>query len=172
MITRCHRLHGKDRNTRDIVARFENPHDKRRILKSAHKLKHRAEPVYINEQFPREIEQKRKILRPLLKEAKKRSHKATLVQDKLIVNGRPYHVDTLMYLPFDTSTLNTKLTQDHVLFGGRLSPFSNFFKMGHTFTLVTSLTHAANSITSELKPYSQEIRKRLVTSRCLLILFR
>ena len=143
VITRCHRLHGKNRNIRDIVARFENPHDKRRILKSAHKLKDRAEPVYINEQFPREIEQKRKILRPLLKEAKKRSHKATLVQDKLIVNGRPYHVDTLMYLPFDISTLSTKLTQDHVLFGGRLSPFSNFFKMGHTFT-VADITYTCS----------------------------
>ncbi len=55
--------------------------------------------------------------------------RATLVRDRLIINGRPYTVDDLEILPInsaDVEALSTITKDDYVFFYGRTSPFSNF----------------------------------------------
>lgn len=73
---------------RPIVARFLRYQDKEEIRKSAYKLK--GSKIGISEQFPKEIEEKRKLLYPILKECKKAGKKARLVRDQLYIEGQRY----------------------------------------------------------------------------------
>ena len=108
-INRCHRIssRGTNKTVRDIIVRFTNLGDKQRILRSSHHLKGRDSPIYINEQFPREIELRRRVLRPVMQKAKALHKKCSLIQDKLILGGKAYYVDTLRYVPFDITDLST-----------------------------------------------------------------
>ena len=47
----------------------------------------------IHEQFPKSVEDKRKKLYPVLKEAKRNGKNAVLVRDKLFINGSQYHAE-------------------------------------------------------------------------------
>jgi hypothetical protein len=66
-----------------IVARFLYHSDLRFVLKNANKL--RGKPFGIREQFPFEIEQRRRILYPIMKDAKRSNQQVTLVRD-LVLN--------------------------------------------------------------------------------------
>ncbi|CAG2185030.1 unnamed protein product [Mytilus edulis] len=74
--------------TRPIVARFLFRKDLEMVLSSAYHL--RGKPFGIKEQFPFEIEQARKKLYPILKKAKQDGKMASLVRDKLFINGKLY----------------------------------------------------------------------------------
>ena len=91
-MVRCHRLRSKrDRpGPRDVIARFTTLTSKREILYAARKLRGRKTPLFINEQFTYEVDQQRRILRPILKLAKNQNVKASLVQNKLIMRGRSF----------------------------------------------------------------------------------
>ncbi|XP_020903896.2 protein unc-13 homolog C [Exaiptasia diaphana] len=86
-IERSHRM-GKRREEkpRPIVAKFLRWQDKERVRKSAYKLK--GTKIGIAEQFPMEIEEKRKELYPILKLAKKEGKKAKIVRDQLFIDGQ------------------------------------------------------------------------------------
>ena len=64
-----------------IVARFLYHSDLRFVLKNANKL--RGKPFGIREQFPFEIEQRRRILYPIMKDAKRTNQQVTLVGDSI-----------------------------------------------------------------------------------------
>ena len=136
-INSCHRMpsFGRKKTTRDVIARFDNTSTKLRVLKAGYKLKNRDIPIYISHQFPKEIVEKRNILRPIMKKAKELKMKCTLVEDKLIIEGKAYYVDTLQTLPFDIADISTKMTDQYVFYAGKLSPYSNFYTMGHPFKL-------------------------------------
>jgi len=70
-----------------------------------------------------------------VKLCKKLKKKCSLVQDKIIIEGKSYSVNNLDDLPFDISGIGTKLTERYVLFCGRLSPYSNFFTKPNLFTV-------------------------------------
>ena len=38
-------------------------------------------------------------------------------------------------MPFDITDLSTRITDDHVLYGGKLSLYSNFYTMGYYFII-------------------------------------
>ena len=81
-----HRFGKKGRNgIRPILAKFISTKEKELILRNKHKLK--GTNIKIMEQFPREIEQKRKTLYPIAKRAKKEKRKVLLVRDKLFIDG-------------------------------------------------------------------------------------
>ena len=131
IISRCHRLDNRRKQNdkpRDIIARFMHYSDRQNVLHSAKHLKGKNPPIYINEQFPAEIEKRRNILRPIIKLAKSKNMRAVLSRDKLIIDGKPYTVDSIDSLPLDTQDIATVTTDDHTFFNGRLSPFSNFYK--------------------------------------------
>lgn len=73
---------------RPIVARFIHYKDLRLVLERAPYL--RDTPYGISEQFPKIVEEKRKVLYPVLKQAKRNGKNASLVRDKLFINGKLY----------------------------------------------------------------------------------
>ena len=93
------------------------------------------QPIYINDQFPTEVNSQRDTLRPIMQLGKRLGRKCSLVQDKLMVNGKSFTFDNLDKIPFDISHLGTERTDTHILFGGRLSRFSNFFTRKKMLTL-------------------------------------
>ena len=76
---------------RPIVARFLYHKDLRMVLDQATWLKNT--PFGIHQQFPKPIEDKRRKLYPVLKDAKRQGKHAVLVRDKLFINGSQYFVD-------------------------------------------------------------------------------
>jgi hypothetical protein len=90
-IERAHRI-GRPRRghekPRTIVVKFRNLEDKKRVLKNGNKLK--GTNIFVNEQFPRSVEEKRKKLRPILKQAKTKGKNAWMVRDKLYIDGQLY----------------------------------------------------------------------------------
>jgi ribA/ribD-fused uncharacterized protein len=130
-ISRCHRLDKRHRphdRSRDIIVKFTQYSDRQKVLYSGKHLKGKNPPVYINEQFPAEIEKRRNILRPIVKLAKSKNMRAVLSRDKLVIDGKAYTVDTLDAIPLNIKDTATITTDHHVFFNGRLSPFSNFYK--------------------------------------------
>lgn len=82
-----HRVHRMGRNTqgrpRPIVAKFVL-HTEREKVRKAASTTLRGKPFGINEQFPKEINDRRKLL---YKQAKRQGKKAVMVADRLYVNG-------------------------------------------------------------------------------------
>ena len=109
------------------MANFADHADVQSILSNARRLKGREHPLYIYQQFPKEIVARRRILQPILHAAKGAKIKATLVDDRLYLDGSLYTVDNIADIPFDTSKLNESRNETTVAFLGRLSPLSNFF---------------------------------------------
>ena len=139
-ILECHRLpkpryfKGTDNSRpRNVVAKFANKHHVYRILKHASRiLKHASNlkgedpPIFINQQYPSEIANRRRTLLPVYRMAKAHKMKAFLNQDKLTIRGSIYTVDNISDAPLDTSSLAQKEDASTVAFCGRLSTMSNF----------------------------------------------
>jgi hypothetical protein len=89
-IDRSHRLGKKkqgETKAQPIVAKFNFHQDKVSIMRNAKKLKGTGSRIEISEQFPEEIARERKRLYPEFKKARRNNLKATLVRDKLFING-------------------------------------------------------------------------------------
>ena len=88
---RVHRM-GKsspaESKPRPLIAKFTYHKDKEFALSQAKNL--RDTKFAVARDFPKEIVDKRKLLLPTLKDAKKMGHTATLVYDKLYINGQLY----------------------------------------------------------------------------------
>lgn len=86
-----HRVHrfGKtsaNNKHRPIVAKFEHFQHKLLIQKSGKELK--GTHFGINEQYPKEINERRKVLYPIMKEHRRKDIRASLVVDRLYINGQ------------------------------------------------------------------------------------
>lgn len=76
---------------RPIIARFLYYADLDMVKKAGYKLQ--GTQFGVNEQFPLEIEQKRRRLYPIMKEEKKKKSKVVLIRDKLYVNDELVNPD-------------------------------------------------------------------------------
>ncbi|XP_033749216.1 uncharacterized protein LOC117333908 [Pecten maximus] len=86
-----HRLRQRDDGKpRSIVAKFVNRKDRERVLRAAPAKLSTKRQFSINEQFPPEINERRRALYPVFKEAKRNNRQARLKADKLFIDGRPY----------------------------------------------------------------------------------
>jgi hypothetical protein len=86
-------VHRFDRNAWGrcrIVARFLYFADLQHVLDSTYKLRNR--PFGIKQQFPREIENRRKQLYSIQRSAKREGKRVTLVRDRLYINNELYIV--------------------------------------------------------------------------------
>ena len=83
---RVHRI-GKSK-PRPLIVKFTYHKDKEFVLSQAKNL--RDTKFAVARDFSREVVDKRKLLLPTLKDAKKKGHTATLVYDKLYINGQLY----------------------------------------------------------------------------------
>ena len=92
---RVHRL-GRPRdnqksNPRPIVAKFERYKDRELIRIAGKDLNEKKNGFSIREQFPPEIEAKRKLLYPVMRSyLKDPRNRVALVRDKLYINGKLY----------------------------------------------------------------------------------
>ena len=129
-IARCHRkgtsFPGRQRA---IIVKFEFFEDRQKVWFSRKNL--HGSNKFINEDFPIEIENRRKKLYPILKAARKFEHykgKVNIVFDKLYVNNMVYRVETLHTLPADINPRNLceRYDDNSFCFFGEYSPLSNF----------------------------------------------
>ena len=89
-----HRIKTRGDNRRaPIVARFIYHRDLRYVLEIANRL--RGKPYSIREQFPPEIEEKRRKLYPVMKQAKYDRRQCVLVRDKLYIDNELYNPESL-----------------------------------------------------------------------------
>ena len=99
-----HRFGKKGRNgARPIVARFIYRREFEDVLRNAFKL--RGKSVSFHEQFPAEIENRRKQLYPVMKQAKRDGKMATMTRDKLFIDGE-------RYMPINEMVNHPPQTQD------------------------------------------------------------
>ena len=88
---RVHRIgkfNSNNSKPRPLIAKFTFHKDKDFVLAQAKNL--HGTTFAVARDFPKEIVEKRKILVPILKDAKKSGHNANLVYDNLYINGQLY----------------------------------------------------------------------------------
>ena len=87
--------------------------------------------IYINLEYPLEIERKRKTLLPILQAAKKLNEykkQCRMDDDRIVIKGKTYTVNTLNQLPEELSAfkVTSKEDQETVGFFDEINPLSNF----------------------------------------------
>ncbi|KAL0159210.1 hypothetical protein M9458_042935 [Cirrhinus mrigala] len=86
---RVHRLTSKDNKKQlPIIAKFEHYKHKELIKSKGKELK--GTSFGLNDQFPQEIQERRRALLPIMKQLRQEGNRATLSVDKLYVNGALY----------------------------------------------------------------------------------
>ncbi len=121
---RAHRL----QNRKKIIVKFHLYSDRDHVWSNRKNLK--GHKIWVEEDFPVEIRNKRQVLLPIFRAALKvPDTRASLVSDRLVINGQSYTVDSLHQLPSNLKLDQTSLVtfENTVFFFGRSSPLSNFF---------------------------------------------
>lgn len=85
---RVHRIVQQTKGPRPIVAKFEHYKDKELVKGRGKELK--GTTFGLNDQFPKEIQERRKLLYPILKDSRKNNKRAYLIVDKLYIDGQLY----------------------------------------------------------------------------------
>jgi len=130
-IVRCHRLGSKRADSskpRTLIAKFHWYGDRMVVWEARQKLK--GSNIFINEDFPQEIQQRRQVLRPVMRKAKELNMSASLKVDNLILDGKRYTVADLSQLPTELSPAHVatpQVAEDAVAFFSGQSPLSNFY---------------------------------------------
>lgn len=127
-ISRCHRLGPKSQHqTRPIIFKLHYFPDREMIWDKRRKLT--GSNVFISEDFPNEIKQRRQQLEPIRRKAIAEGRRATLSVDRLIIDGRTYTTDTVDTLPSSLTPAEvfTKRSDDYTCFFSKYSPLSNFY---------------------------------------------
>lgn len=144
-------VRGKDR---PIVARLLYHADVIHIIKNSYKLQ--GTPYGIHEQFPKEIEDKRRLLYPIQKRFRKSGHKTKLVRDKLYIDGK-------LYLPEDPSD-EPQNTSEAPAAAARSAPYSNTnrtnpgaLRMGNSEAPTATARSAPYLDTGRAKPGTQHM---------------
>ena len=88
--------------------------------------------IYVDREYPMDIERKRKTLLPVLRAAKRSSEfekHSRLEDDKIVLKGLSYSVNTLNQLPEELNIFKvmTRETGNVVGFFGEINPLSNFY---------------------------------------------
>ena len=119
---RVHRLGQKPSNRqngnnkpRKIVAAFTNYKDREMIRSAALSgiLKDTGFSVF--EQFPMEIEEKRRTLYPVLKDAKRHGQKVRMVRDRLFINNKEYKPRASTSQPPSAGALEAEVSEQNSL---------------------------------------------------------
>lgn len=90
---RVHRLGARGgTRPRPIVAKFEHFKQKELVKSKGRELK--GTSFGMNDQFPKEINNRRKMLYPILKQHRQKGKRASLVADKLYIDGQLFRDPT------------------------------------------------------------------------------
>ncbi len=116
-VVRCHKLGYKrpGEKSRSIIIKFHWYGDKSRVGQARKNLK--GKNIYINEDFPKITQDKRRILRPIMQKARFLNMKAFLNVDTLVIEETKYTVDNIGKLPpeLDPTKIVTKEMRDNLL---------------------------------------------------------
>ena len=139
---RCHRLPGAKKPT-PIICRFAQFSERQSVWSQKEKLKKKGKGIRMTEHFPAEVVQRRNQLAPIMMAAIDAKKKATLKDDKLLIDGETYTVKSLNTLPpnLDPAHVATKRVGDVTCFFTEASPLSNFYRVkfdleGKTYSCV------------------------------------
>ena len=88
--------------------------------------------IYIDKEYPIDIERKRKVLRPILTAAKKQKKfrkRCKMEKDELVIKGKHYNINTLTKLPKSLKPVKVSSRTNDRIYGyfGVLNPLSNFY---------------------------------------------
>jgi ribA/ribD-fused uncharacterized protein len=130
-IQRCHPLYGKVQSRSKqsrIIVRFVSFQDREKVWSARFNLT--GSGIFLNEDFPTEILNRRKALFPIMKKAKSLGKKAILKNDQLFIDSVRYTVNTLQNLPreLDPAELATRRSDDITAFFSAATPLSNFYQ--------------------------------------------
>ena len=153
-IVRCHRMGNKDNNRiyhRPMIVRFLDYNDRKLVWAKRMSLANTA--ISISENYANGIEQRRKLLYPIMKKAKKSPifQRAHLKGDKLVLDNDEFSVNdgNLSDLPaeFQPKQFSCKSNGQWIIFGGPHSvfnPLSNYYSSPVTHKGIThdTLEHA------------------------------
>jgi predicted nuclease with TOPRIM domain len=115
---KVHRVGGPSDKSRPIVAKFDDLKDRLLVKQLGVMLNKKKEGHFINEQYPPEIEQKRRQLFPIMRRFRKPGYKISLVRDKLYVNSYLYNIDDDSWTdtrrkPFDVTVTETNTNTEN-----------------------------------------------------------
>ncbi|CAL9685162.1 unnamed protein product [Knipowitschia caucasica] len=97
-VARAHRVgkpRGASERPRPIVTKLVAPKDKSTIMARGQELK--GSTFSMTDQFPQEIMKRRRLLYPVMAEAKKNNKRVRLMVDKLIIDGSLYRNSKITY---------------------------------------------------------------------------
>lgn len=134
-IVRCHRLGQYRANqTRPIIVKFHHYKDKMLVMEKRSAIMNACNfNLGVNEDFPREVQERRKIMMPIFHAAKKLHQtdkvRVSLNVDMLLVGNDKYTVENIEKLPANLSphSVATPQTEDTVAFFTKQSKLSNFY---------------------------------------------
>lgn len=143
-ITRCHRLGPPpvdsvpNRKPRSVIFKLHWFGDRQAIWRAKYHLK--GSNMYLNEDFPWDIQQRRNVLIPIMRAAISKNYKAYILVDKLhldLENGKHLVIDhkTLDKLPrdLDPNYITTSSDDNTMVFFNSLCPLSNFHESPFVF---------------------------------------
>ncbi|KAK3084017.1 hypothetical protein FSP39_006780 [Pinctada imbricata] len=91
-IDRVHRVGRRIHNKyRPIVVKFSNFNMHEEVRRAANRLRNTR--FALSEQFPKDVNDRRKALLPVMKSAKRQGKQVKLVKDVLYIDGRKYEAD-------------------------------------------------------------------------------
>ena len=114
--------------TRPVKVKFGNKSDVDHLLKNKKKL---PKDVYIDKEYIKATEKERRLLRPILKAARKIEKyktKCRMEGSHIVIDGKHYHRFNLHTLPEELNTfdITSNSNSETLGFFGELNPFSNF----------------------------------------------
>ena len=115
---------------RSIIVRFPRHLDRDAVFMARTKLKGRASPIWINEDLPTQVKERRGAIRSVVNFAKSRGIEAKAQFDHCLVDGKRYSYNTLQQLPESlslSSAKTLKVNDKEIAFASRFSPLSNFY---------------------------------------------
>lgn len=129
---KVHRIGPRSRNGRPILVRFDSPKDRQAVWKAKRDIQNTQdrENVFVTQDFPPEIQARRRRLVPILKKAKESSefrNESFLRDDKLVIKGVTYTVNNMSSIPAPLTPwmLTTRKDDKYTFFWSANSPLSN-----------------------------------------------
>ena len=113
---------------RPVKVKFGNKSDVDHLLRNKKRL---PKDIYVDKEYSKATEKERRILRPILKAAKrikKYKTKCRMEGTHVVIDGKHYHRNNLHTLPDELNTFDVTSTSNTECLGffGELHPFSNF----------------------------------------------
>ena len=131
-VERIHRLGPKIENNyarrpRDIIVRFAFYPDQQKVWKSRKQLNNSG--IFMNLDYTKDVLEKRRRLLPIAKEARDQSMQATVIGDRLLVDGTFYATDELYQLPPSLHAISNsqRETPSQISFFRKYSKLSNHY---------------------------------------------